>query len=224
MTVTVENCVRRAVATTLFLAAAAVATPALAQDSGGGYVSVGGGLAHRQKAGESPTTYTLFKKGYGLNVAAGGETKTGVAIEGEYSHFSNKAKTVASDATGPATGQGSISLDFFFLNVRYTVPSQGPVQVYLGGGVGGYKSTLHDISNSIAAQFGLFANGKNDGVVLAYQGRAGVEFKVSDRVKIGAGYRYVRGRDLLFVGTDFGDLRPDGATLHNAEANVRFRF
>ena len=220
----VQNRVRYAVGATLFLALAAVATPALAQDTGGGYVSVGGGLAHRQKAGESPTTYTLFKNGYGVNVAAGFETKAGVAVEGEYSHFSNKAATVASDATGPAPGQGSISLNFYFVNLRYTVPSNGPVHVYVGGGVGGYRSTLHDISNTSAAPFGFFANGTNEGVVFAYQARAGVEFKVSDRVKIDAGYRYVRGQDLLFKGTDFGDLRPDGATLHNAEANVRFRF
>src|SRR5262245_28881800 len=162
MSVTVQHVVRRAVGTAMFLAAVAAAAPALAQD-GGGYVAVGGGFAHRQKAGENPQTYVLFKNGYAFNIAAGGQMKSGLAVEGEFSHFNNGARIVSSPATGPDTGVGSVSLNFFFGNLRYTVPT-GPVRIYLGGGLGGYKSTLNDLSNTIAESFGFVANGTSDSI------------------------------------------------------------
>src|SRR5439155_23033254 len=121
--------------TTLFLAAAAVATPAVAQESGG-YVSVGGGFQHRQKAGESADTYTLWKNGPAFNVAAGAGTKSGVAIEGEFSFFKNASKTTAATVTGPQPGVGDVTLKFFFANVRYTAGGSR-AHLYLGGGVGG---------------------------------------------------------------------------------------
>ena len=219
---TVHSLVRRVVTGSVFVAAAMTAAPALAQGAGG-YVSVGAGFQHRLKAGESDTTYTLWKNGGVFNVAAGVQSKTGLAVEGEYSRFKNASRITASDVTGPAPGTGDVTLDFFFGNLRYTVPA-GPVRVYVGGGLGGYKSTLHDLSNTIAQSFGFEANGKNDGIVFAYQARAGLNFHFSSHVGLDAGYRFTHGGDLLFKGTEFGDLTPNGAKMHVLEANLRFGF
>jgi len=220
--VKVQQFVRRTIGTSLFLATALTAAPAFAQDAGP-YISVGGGFQHRQRAGESATTYTDWNNGGVFNVAAGAQTKSGLAIEGEYSYFKNASKVTASDVTGPAEGTGNVSLNFFFGNLRYTVPA-GPVRLYVGGGLGGYKSTLHDLSNTIAKSFGFEANGSNDGIVFAYQARVGLNFHLGGHAGLDAGYRYTHGGDLLFKGTEFGDLTPNGAKMHILEANLRFGF
>jgi opacity protein-like surface antigen len=220
----VKSQFQRAIVITLLVAGATLGTAprAGAQDDGGGYVSVGGSLSHRQRAGESATTYTDFKNGLGANIAAGFQRKA-VAIEGEFTYFKNDGKTVASTATGPAAGLGSVSLKFFFANVRYTAGGSR-ARLYLGGGVGGYKSTLNGLTNTIANSFGFVANGTNDGIPFAYQARVGADFALSSRVALLAGYRYVRGGDLLFLGTAFGDLRPDGVKMQSAEVNLKFGF
>ena len=39
-----------------------------------------------------------------------------------------------------------------------------------------------------------------------------------------AGYRYLHGNDLTFLGTAFGDLHPNGVKMHHAEANLKIGF
>lgn len=216
-----QTFVRRTIGTSLFLAAFLAAAPAFAQ---GPYVIVGGDVTHRERSAESSTTYTDWKVGWGFNAAGGYQTKTGLAVEGEYSLFNNASRVTASDVTGPAPGVGHVHLNMFFANGRYTVPIPGPVSVYFGGGLGGYKSTLYGLSNTIAQSFGFAANGTNDGVVFAYQLRAGATLKFGKHFGVLAGYRYVHGNDLLFKGTAFGDLTPNGAKLHCFDFNLKIGF
>ncbi|HEX3703470.1 MAG TPA: porin family protein [Vicinamibacterales bacterium] len=195
---------------------------ASAQD--GAYVRVDGGFQHRARAAENAQTYTDWDNGFAIDAAVGYETKSRVSFEGEYSYLKNNDKTTASAVTGPAPGLGNVSLDFFMGNVRYDAPVAPSVDVYVSGGLGGYKSYLHGISNTIAHSFGIDANGSNDGVVLAWQVRAGLEARVTPHVGVLVGYRYLHGNDLLFKGTAFGDLMPNGVKINAVEAGVRIKM
>ena len=218
---TVQRFVKQVVGTAA-LALAATAVTASAQMIP--YVSVGGDVQHRQRAAEDSATYTDWKMGPGVNVAAGVEAKGGLAVEGEYTYFRNSSKTTAAPATGPQPGVGYVNLNMFFANVRYTMPTKGPVALYVGGGAGAYKSSLQGLSNTVAQSFGFVANGSNDGLVFAYQARVGASVKVSKHIAVLAGYRYVHGNDLLFKGTAFGDLTPNGAKMHALDVNLKVNF
>jgi opacity protein-like surface antigen len=189
----------------------------------GPYVTVGGGIQHRQRASDNPETYTDWKNGYAFNVA-GGYRMGAVGIEGEFSQLNNHDKTTAASVTGPQPGMGDVTLRLFMANVNYTVKGSGPLGLFVGGGVGGYKSYIHDLSNVVAASFGLFANGTNDGVPFVYQLRGGATYDLSSRAALLVNYRYIHGNELLFKGTDFGDLRPNGTKNHVAEVAIRLGF
>jgi opacity protein-like surface antigen len=197
------------------------AVPA-AQAQEGPYVRVDAGFQHRARASENPQTYTDWKNGYAFDVAGGYEAGSHIAVEGEFSTLNTKDKITAAAVTGPQTGVGDVSLRFFMGNVKYSTP--GPVRLYVSGGVGGYKSYLHGISNVVAKSFGFEATGSNDGVVFAWQARAGVDFAVAPKVGIIAGYRYLHGGDLLFKNTGFGDLTPNGVKINAVEGGVRVTF
>ncbi len=202
------------------------ASPAAAQattGTSGPYAMAGAGFTHRQQSSEDASTFTDFENGYDVNVAGG--YKVGmVAVEGEYSYFRNSSKTTASVVTGPQPGVGNVSLKAFMANVRFESPSSVSVGGYVGAGIGGYKSYLNGLSNTVAQSFGFVADGSNDGVVLAFQLRAGVLFHLAPRVAVLAGYRYFHGGDLTFLGTAFGDLHPSGARIHSGEAAVKIGF
>lgn len=198
------------------------AAAAQTTDEGRIYVSAGAGWQHRERAGESPTTYTDLKKGHALNFAAGYEQRR-FAFEGEVSFLNNDTDRVAATVTGEQEGVGDISLRFFMANVRYTF-SDAPLRPYVGGGLGAYKSYLHGVSNVVAQSFGFEADGTSDGLTFAYQLRAGLSLRAGDRADVLVGYRYLRGSELLFEGTEFGDLRPNGAKIHSLEAALKFNF
>jgi opacity protein-like surface antigen len=198
-----------------------IGVPAVA--SAQAYVFGGGAVQQRQLAGESATTYTEFDPGFAIN-AGGGYAFGVIGVEGEYSYLRNNNKIVASTATGPADGLGNIGLRFFMANVRISPAGDRAIKPYLSGGVGGYKSYLHDVSNVIANAFGFRANGVSDGITPAFQFRAGIGFRVGSRAEAMVGYRYLRGGELLFLGTAFGDLRPDGAKTHHLEGGIKIGF
>ena len=207
--------------------AALAAAPAAAMQGGVGteggvYVTVGGGLTNRQRAAEAGSTYTDFESGYALNAAVGYEFDA-LAVEGEFSFFKNSAETVASPVTGPQEGVGDVTMRYVMANVRYSFLDT-PLRPYVGGGIGFYKSYLNDLSNVVAESFGFLASGSNDGLTFAYQLRGGVQFDIAERAGVLVGYRYLRGSELLFEGTAFGDLRPDGAKVHSVEAAFKLGF
>ncbi len=201
-----------------------VSAASFAQSTGSGpYLTVGGGVQHRQRASDNPQTYTDWKRGYAFNVA-GGVQLGAVGIEGEFSQLNNHDKTTAAPVTGPQPGMGDVTLRLFMANVTYSVKGNGPLGLFVSGGAGGYKSYIHDLSNVVAASFGLFANGTNDGLPFIYQLRGGATYDVSSRAALLLNYRYIHGNELLFKGTDFGDLRPNGTKNHVVEAAVRLGF
>jgi opacity protein-like surface antigen len=214
----------KSVAYFVLLGAMTFAFAPAARAQGGGYVRVDGGFQHRAPASEDAQTYTDWDNGYAVDVAGGYETKVKLSFEGEYSHLKNNDMTTASAVTGPAAGLGDVTLNFVMGNVRYAATVARHVNVYVGGGLGGYKSTLHSISNVIANSFGIDANGTNDGVVFAWQVRAGVEVPVASHVTVFGGYRYLHGGDLLFKGTAFGDLTPNGVKVNAVEGGVKIRL
>jgi opacity protein-like surface antigen len=192
-------------------------------DDSGWYVIGGAAYQQREKAGESETTYTTFDPGFAVNGALGYEFGL-VGVDGEFSYLRSQTDVVASTATGPAEGLGNVALRAYMANVRLNLAPGSPVSPYVGAGIGGYKSYLHDVSNVTAHAFGFDANGTSDGVTLAYQFRAGIGFGLGGRSEVQVGYRYLRGSELLFLGTEFGDLRPDGVRTHHLEGSVKVGF
>ena len=206
------------------------ATPARAQSSGA-YVTAGGGFANRQRSGEDAFTYIDFGNDFAVNVAGGylyqDEEKRArnLSVEGEFSYLRNNTNTVSSVVTGPQAGLGNVALRVGMANVRYEIPiPSATFGAYVAGGIGGYKSYLNNVSNVVAQPFGFVANSASQGVTFAFQLRAGAQFRLAPRADLLAGYRYLHGGDLTFLGTAFGDLRPSGARIHSFEAALRVRF
>ncbi len=219
-----------ALAVLVVVATLAPAAPARAQ-SGGPYVAVGGGFENRQRSGEDAFTYIDFGNDFAVNVAAGykyqDEEKLArnLGIEGEFSYLRNTTNTVSSVVTGPQAGIGNVTLRVGMANVRYEIPIPASfVGAYVAAGVGGYKSYLNGVSNVVAQPFGFVANASSQGVTFAYQLRVGAQFHVAPRADLLAGYRYLHGGNLTFLGTAFGDLRPTGARIHSLEGTLRIRF
>jgi opacity protein-like surface antigen len=92
---------------------------------------------------------------------------------------------------------------------------------YLAAGFGGLKASLDGITRADGPQPRIALTGSNEGVVFAYQLRAGAGIRLARRVEALVGYRYLRSGELLFIGTALGNLRPTGARTHHVETGLK---
>jgi opacity protein-like surface antigen len=194
-----------------------------AEEEGGWHVIVAGALQHRRRSADSDVTYFDFNQGFAAGGGVGYHFGP-LGFDGEFTYLRNAADIVATPATGPLDGLGHVALAAYLGNLRFTFPARGRFSPYLAAGFGGLKSYQHHVSNSAALRAGLEADGANDGLVFAYQFRAGASVRVTERVELLVGYRYLRAGELLFMDTALGDLRPDGVKVHHLEGGVRMAF
>jgi len=124
-----------------------------------------------------------FDPGYRLGVGGGYEVCQFFAVEGEIGSIGNNIKSIT----------GAQRVDAWFLNVPFLVNAKlmGPrnwfVRPYIGGGAGGSASIL---SVDHIDRGALQLHGTDTDVVFAYQGFAGLRFRINDEMGIGVEYRY----------------------------------
>jgi opacity protein-like surface antigen len=213
---------RAAVAAAAFAVTVMLGIQLPARADGGVYALVSGDFTWRQPATENPTTYTDWQPGNAYNLGAGYDFNKQVGADIEYSRFTNWDQTTASPATGGAfPGLGFVTLTAYTINLRYEFPGVGPLKPYVGVGAGEYYSFLNGISNTVAANFGIYASGTSSQANFVYQGRVGLSYAIAPHVSLLLGYRFFRGSNLTFNNTAFGTLNPNGATINAFELGAK---
>jgi opacity protein-like surface antigen len=124
-----------------------------------------------------------FDPGYRLGVGGGYEVCQFFAVEGEIASIGNNIKSIT----------GAQRVDAWFVNVPFLVNAKlmGPrnwcVRPYIGGGAGGSASVLGVDHIDRGA---LHLHGTDSDIVFAFQGFAGLRFRINDEMGLAVEYRY----------------------------------
>lgn len=168
-----------------------------------------------------------FDTGFVGEIAVGSEFPSGFRAEFAlgYSQYSVGDLTIIEDGGigvfygvgdldgTTAAGDGDVGAFTYMVNGYYAF-GNGVIQPYIGAGIGGAYLTA-DVSVLGAEIVDDSAN------VIAYQGIAGLEFRISSSVAIGARYTYFATTDPTFtdaLGVDFDSE----VQSHNAMMTIRF--
>jgi hypothetical protein len=100
--------------------------------------------------------------------------------------------------------------------------ASGSGPTYVGIGVGTQRSSIINLSNSIAEPFGLVANGSAWAPLITFSG--GVSYVFTPNSEIFVGGKYALGSELLFDNTDFGDLLPQSSRNWIINGGFRYTF
>jgi opacity protein-like surface antigen len=153
-----------------------------------------------------------FDPGVRAGLALGLRITDWLATEFETGVYDNKIDSI--------TGASSLDATFdnvpLLFNVRLQVPRMDRVTPYIGGGVGASISILDidhmDLNN-------IHVHGNDADVVFAYQGFAGVRFRLMDRVGLSVEYHYLGTDSARWSGIHFG-----GNETHSISAALDVRF
>lgn len=197
-------------------AAAAFATPALAQDASGNYLQINLGAS---VAGEVDLDVTLppdtfsgeadLETGIFASLTAGARTGDGFAIEAEVLHFGSDIDTEEADAVVGFPLDASVTSYAGMINLVYSFDA-GSISPYVGGGVG-WGSSEYEFAGESDSDDGL-----------AFQIKAGMTFPMSDTVTWDLGYRYLTLPSYRY--SEAGDSLDVDGTAHVVTLGARFAF
>ncbi len=196
------------------------------------YVALSGAWSDRETVHEvgEPATFIEFNDGFAINAALGHEFEL-FRLEFEYSYFNNQIALAGAGIPGVGNlvsdASGNISVKAYMLNVYHDFDFGGCLKPYVGGGIGLFQSEINSLLPTFFGQLGTPTLGVNttSDVGFAYQFRAGVNYELTRRTELFAGYRFFdNGDPLTFAAEPFGVFHPDSATFHNFEAGLRVKF
>lgn len=196
------------------------------------YVQADIGGQFRDFAGEDGDTVTYFKRGFYGSAGIGYRFSENFRMSAEYANQSSDVDKVSADygfettLNGrPLPGMGAITLNQYTLNAYYDVPGFGyrkRIRPYAGVGVGVQKSSIMGLSNDFASTADLYAWGETWVPLLTLQ--AGASYVVNENTEIYAGGKYSQGAEMLFRGTDFGNILPQSSKNWSVSGGVRYTF
>lgn len=196
------------------------------------YVQADIGGQFRDSAGEDGDTVTYFESGFYGSAGIGYRFSPNFRLSAEYANQSSDTDKVSANYGDgnalngqPLPGLGAITLNQYTLNAYYDVPGFGykkRIRPYVGVGVGTQKSSIIGVSNDFASEFGLYAFGETWAPLVTFQ--AGASYIVNENTEIYAGGKYAHGSEMLFRGTDFGNLLPQSARNWSVSGGVRYTF
>ncbi len=171
-----------------------LATPVLSDESsssvgssGDWYVSVFAGGSSLQEVDTRYVAfgYTVeFDNGYVVGASVGRNINESWRIEGELSHAQYDANAFAFLGGANAPASEGLEATYLLANVWYDIPTSSKISPYVGGGIG-----IARLKGDV-----LFSNGfgflPSDDTAFTYQLGAGINFPVSSRMTIDAGYRF----------------------------------
>jgi opacity protein-like surface antigen len=142
-----------------------------------------------------------FDDGLMVGIAIGRDYLFGMRAEGELLYTDNDIK---GSANGDASALG------VFANLYYDFNRGGRIQPFLGAGIGMMKVDFDD---------GVI---DDDATEFAYQAKAGVAYKINDRLTADLVYRYLQVTDLEF-GTGSSKIEGDYDT-QAVTVGLRYKF
>jgi opacity protein-like surface antigen/outer membrane protein OmpA-like peptidoglycan-associated protein len=217
----------------LALGLVTLAAGAAQADPDGLYGGISAGWSHLDPLDSSDSALSFSatpRKGF---VAAGrlGYAFGPLRLEGElaYRHHGIDALSIGNDGglgarlgTGSLTGAsadpgGTVTALSFMANGLYDVARFGPLTPYVGLGVGGAEIGL----NSLKVGGVTVADGSD--LVFAYQGIAGLRYRLGDQFSLGVSYRYFATLDPTFKDASGVPFRV-GYASHNVLLDFVYSF
>lgn len=150
--------------------------------------------------------------GYNINDYLGAEIETGFIV--------NEVKSV----TGAGSIDAALGHSPLLANVvlRYDKPDCKWVH-YVGAGAGGDVSVI--ALDHVRAPNGTVVDGAGSTVVFAWQAFAGVRYKLTERISVGAGYKFFSADGASWdVRHTAGDIKADTARVHSLLVDFNFKF
>ncbi len=202
-------------------------------DMSGWYISISGGLQHRETVREigDPTTFLEFGPGFSANAALGYRFDM-FRLEAEYSFMNNEIDFAGSGGLS-SNATGNINIRALMFNVYHDIEiGDWSWKPYVGAGVGIYQSEINslypDFFTTLGAPFENVPVGTTSDMPFAYQFRVGASRMIGERTEFYAGYRYFHGTELTFASQPFSNFAPtfspNGAVTHNIEFGLRIKF
>lgn len=206
----------RAIATVAGLVA--FVSPAAAQAAP--YVAGSVGYTFPETIGSSIGLEASTEGGYSLVGAAGYAFRNfRVELEGSY------RESGVDEASGfgfSVQGAGDVSALSGMANVYFDPAFRvGPLQPYIGGGVGISRFKAEEVE---AVGIPGFEPVSASETGLAYQFMAGAGWQISEQAALTAGYRYFATPEIETTVDPFGPVEIDGLGLHAVEMGIRLRF
>ena len=169
-----------------------------------------------------PGSKVKFDPGYRFGVAAGYEPTKWSAVEGEVGFMGNEIKSIT-EATRVDAAFGNVP---FLLNFKLKGPDGWKIRPYIGGGAGGSASVIavdHIDLNDTRL------HGNEGDIVFAWQGFAGVNVALNDRMSVGLEYRYFHAGAPTWEadsarGTETDQMRFGRTETHAISATFNWRF
>jgi len=183
------------------VAAAALATPALAQDQNYVQLNLGGSVAGDVEIdglGE-----TDLDKGFFASIAAGRTDTSGISVEGEVVYLD-------ADIDTNGVFDADVTTTAALINLTYTYSGLGAIKPYVGGGLG-WGNVDYDVDGDSV----------DDSSVL-WQVKAGATYAFSPQVSLDVGYRYINlPKFKVNDGTDTVEIESDA---HVISVGARYAF
>ena len=206
--------------TGLFLSAllCSATSAALAQQTSGPYVGIGGGANFARDADVSGTgidTSVEYDTGWAGVGSVGYGFGNGLRLELELGYRDNDVDSIS----GQANGGGSTNVWSGMLNLLYDVSTGTPFTPYLGAGIGYARVKFKDVGpvNGAGATIDDSDN------VFAYQGILGVAYGLTENLKLALDYRYFGTQDPEFT-TSTGTSVDGEYAAHTVLLGLRWEF
>jgi OOP family OmpA-OmpF porin len=193
-----------------------VSAAAMAQQTQGLYLSLGGGANFARDAdvsGPNVNTEVGFDNGWVALAAIGYGFGNGLRLEFEPGYRDNDVDSVR----GVTTAGGSVNVWSAMINALYDIPVNFPVVPYVGAGIG-YARVKADGVNVAGT---TVVNDSDN--VFAYQGILGGAYRMTENLKLGLEYRYFATLDPEF-GTSVGTTVDSEYSAHSVLVALRWEF
>ena len=160
-----------------------------------------------------------FDTGVRLDVAGGYNFKPWLAAEFETGFIGNQIQP---------THDSSLSSIPIMANILFQLPNSTRFVPFIGGGAGGVVSVLDadDLGNPALG----FIDGTDSDLVFAWQGFAGVRYKINEQFGVYLTYRYLGTTDPSWDAEDVFGIQPteqvtlEGVNNHSVVLGVDFHF
>ena len=168
----------------------------------------------------TPGTKIELDPGARFSVSGGYHCNDYFGVELETGFMFNEIKSV----TGAGRIDGALGHVPLLANavLRYDKPDCKWVH-YIGAGLGGDGSAIS--LDHVRAPNGRVVDGEDSTVVFAWQAFAGVRYKLTDRISIGAGYKFFYADDASWdVHRAAGNISAGAARVHSFLVDFNFKF
>lgn len=175
---------------------------------------------YQSVAGGAVFTKTLFENSYGLSTAIGYRFSSGFRIEGEIGYDQLEMDQVLVPGFGLVLpSNGWLKRWLGLANIYYDIDTNTPWVPYIGIGAGAAHQNMKGRIPSLGG-----TKIYDSDTILAYQISTGVNYLVSPKTALFAGYRYLGIDEVELIDFALQDTKIERSDSHHLQLGVRFYF